>query len=156
MDFKAKQGRNKIQTRKRTSRSLSNANYKLTKLKQEIQDLKRQNWKVTKRLQRKEHKRNHSQQTPENPTSSPMRKANEELRNANLTPRKYQTLQSKLTFHNCLVSEIRQATSNEKSKFAVLKVVTGGSVVRHHKYVRRLSRNIKVNRKQLKKIRREG
>ena len=152
MDFKAKQERNKIQTRKRTSRSLSNANYKLMKLKQEIQDLKRQNWKVKKRLQRKEHKRSHSQQTPENSTSSPMRKANEELRNANLTPRKYQTLQSKLTFHNCLVSEIRQATSNEKKKFAVLKVVTGGGVVRHHKYVRRLSRNIKVNRKQLLKI----
>jgi hypothetical protein len=115
MDFKAKQERNKIQTRKRTSRSLLNANYKLVKLKQEIQDLKSQNWKVTKRLQRKEHKRSHSQQTPENPTSSQMRKANEELRNANLTPRKYQTWQSKLTFHNCLVSEIRQATSNEKS-----------------------------------------
>lgn len=81
-----------------------------------------------------------------------MRKANEELRNANLTPRKYQTWQSKLTFHNCLVSEIRQATSNEKSKLAVLRVVTGGGVVRHHKYVRRLSRNIKVNRKQLLKI----
>ena len=152
MDLKAKQERNKIQTRKRTNRSLLNANYKLMKLKQEIHDLKRQNWKVTKRLQRKEHKRSHSQQTPENPTSSQMRKANEELRNANLTPRKYQTWQSKLTFHNCLVSEIRQATSNEKSKLAVLRVVTGGGVVRHHKYVRRLSRNIKVNRKQLLKI----
>jgi hypothetical protein len=52
---------------------------------------------------------------------------------------------------SCIVIE-SSFDPGERYKLAVLRVVTGGGVVRHHKYVRRLSRNIKVNRKQLLKI----
>ncbi|CAC5394558.1 unnamed protein product [Mytilus coruscus] len=84
--------------------------------------------------------------------SSPMRKANKDLREANLSPTKYPDLQKKLTYHNCLISEIKESVSHEKkNKFPVLQVITG-KAIRDHTCIRRLSYDIKVNRKQLMKI----
>ncbi|CAC5401334.1 unnamed protein product [Mytilus coruscus] len=45
--------KNKIQTRKRTSRAVAKANYKLNKTQQRVKELKRRNWTITKRLQRR-------------------------------------------------------------------------------------------------------
>ncbi|VDH99569.1 Hypothetical predicted protein [Mytilus galloprovincialis] len=119
---------------------------------QKIQELKRRNWTITKRLQRRMARENKDNKNNlEKTISSPMRKANQDLREANLSPTKYPDLQKKLTYHNCLISEIKESVSHEKNKFPVLQVITG-KAIRDHKCIRRLSYDIKVNRKQLMKI----
>ncbi|CAG2223343.1 unnamed protein product [Mytilus edulis] len=144
--------RSKIQTRKRTSRAVAKANYKINKMTQKIQELKRRNWTITKRLQRRMARENKDNKNNlEKTITSPMRKANQDLREANLSPTKYPDLQKKLTYHNCLISEIKESVSHEKNKFPVLQVITG-KAIRDHKCIRRLSYDIKVNRKQLMKI----
>ena len=129
----------KEKTRKRVSRQVSRVNRRNKKLKEKVIQLQRQVWKLKKKGSR-EGDMSSTPSTPKTPVvATPVKRAEEDLRQEGISPRKVPNLRRKLIMQHSVVKSLKTQTK------AVKKSAIKSASRTHSAWL--LSRAIKVDRR---------
>ncbi|XP_071943690.1 uncharacterized protein [Antedon mediterranea] len=155
----------RISTRKRVGRALSRAHRRIEKLNLELQKMTIQKKPINKRYERALKKVNKncipstSHDSSMSSTDSPRSKANQDLRNAGMSPRSVpKGLKKQLLLSHALLDEIRESTEINQGQKArrMISNVLSGKIIKKYRLIARVSRESGLGQRNLSKTKKQG
>lgn len=142
----------KMKTRRRISRAVAKANREKEKQKKVIETLKRNNWRLSKRIQRLSEKKEMEKTVGKTKRYDPKVKATQDILAARLDPKKHPQLLKKMTAHYALLLQMRNRNEKKmkKSKRPIERILSG-NITRKYRLITYLGSETCTNRNHLKK-----